>query len=373
MTGRVDAEIIGSFTSSPSSAAVRTDRSRFAAIWLFLLAGAVLAMVIVGGATRLTGSGLSITEWKPISGVIPPLSTAAWEHLFRLYQATPQYRVLNPGMPLEAFKSIFWWEWAHRLLGRSVGLLFAVPFAALCLLKRLPRRLIGPCLVLFALGGIQGLAGWWMVMSGFENRVAVAPERLATHLGLALVLLCALIWSALEAWSGPPPPDGKPVGGWRLASGLFVCIVYVQCLLGALVAGNHAGLTNNDWPRMAEHWIPIDYWQGGIWATLAHGVAAVQFNHRVIAYGLLVFALGLAGVGVRSTRLDIGARALCAAAGALSLVQVMLGVATLVMIVPLPMAMLHQATAVVLLGLAAVLAWSVQRQSGTIIPLAESD
>src|SRR5258708_21429913 len=166
--------------------------SRPAAIWLIAVAALVLAMVVVGGATRATGSGLSITQWTPVSGVIPPLSRAAWEQVFQLYRATPQYQLLNHGMTLAQFQTIYWWEWAHRLLGRLVGVFFAAPFFLLLALRLVPRWLVWRCVLLFALGALQGLVGWWMVKSGLEGRTSVAPERLAVHLGLALLLFAAL-------------------------------------------------------------------------------------------------------------------------------------------------------------------------------------
>src|SRR5579871_4962208 len=181
---------------------LKDGRSQAVALWLIGVALIVFCMVVVGGTTRLTGSGLSITEWKPVSGVLPPLSQADWVRDFALYRATPQYREVNAGMTLAQFQTIFWWEWTHRLLGRLVGAVFAIPFAIFLVRRSMPARLIWRCAVLLALGALQGLVGWWMVQSGLENRVSVAPERLATHLGLALVLYGALIWTAMEAWSG---------------------------------------------------------------------------------------------------------------------------------------------------------------------------
>src|SRR5258708_15577837 len=237
--------------------------SRPAAIWLIAVAALVVAMVVVGGATRATGSGLSITQWKPVSGVIPPLSNAAWEQVFQLYRATLQYQVLNRGMTLAQFQTIYWWEWALRLLGRLLGLAFFAPFLVLLALRRLPRRLIWRCVLLFALGGLQGLVGWWMVKSGLEARTSVAPERLAAHLGLALLLFTALVWTALEAWFGPSVEGTRSRSpGWVWASALFLAAVFLQCLLGPLVAGNHAGLINADWPLMAGRAVPTDYLRG---------------------------------------------------------------------------------------------------------------
>ena len=163
----------------------------------------VLAMVVVGGATRLTGSGLSITEWKPVTGAIPPMSNQAWIGEFERYKQIPQYVQLNKGMSLEAFKGIYWWEWSHRFLARTVGAAFAVPLIYFGSRRQIPRRLLLPCITLFGLGGLQGAVGWWMVSSGLDHRVSVAPERLMTHLGLAMALLAALVWTGLEAWAGP--------------------------------------------------------------------------------------------------------------------------------------------------------------------------
>ncbi len=340
----------------------RAQRSSLVALWLLFVSFLVLAMVVVGGATRLTGSGLSITQWKPITGAIPPLSHEAWLRTFALYQATPQYRLVNQGMSLANFQFIFWWEWAHRLLGRLLGVVFFLPFLAFLALGRLPRRLIGRCIVLFALGGLQGAVGWWMVKSGLEARISVAPERLAIHLGLALLLFMALIWTALEAWKGPPAPAGQGRrSGWVVAATLFAAGVFLQCLLGALVAGNKAGLIDNDWPWMGGRFIPIDYWQDGMWATFAHGLSAVQFNHRLWAYGLFVAASALViGALVRKST-PPAIRRLSFLIATIVVTQIALGVATLVWGVPLPLAMAHQTTAALLLACATAFAWQAQR------------
>lgn len=340
---------------------LKDGRSRPVAMWLLCVMLIVLAMVVVGGATRLTGSGLSITEWKPVSGVLPPLSSADWARNFSLYQATPQYRQVNVGMTLAEFKSIFWWEWAHRLLGRIVGVAFAVPFFVLLALRQMPARLIWRCAVLLALGGLQGLVGWWMVKSGLENRVSVAPERLATHLGLALLLYCALIWTAMEAWSGQGRLRAARTGAWPTAALIFLGLVFLQCLLGALVAGNQAGLIDNDWPLMNGDVFPAGYLKGSLWATLAHSQPAVQFNHRMVAYAVVIAATGVTGTGLNSRILMGQSRALVLAVGVVTLLQVCLGIATLMLRVPLPLALLHQAGAAVLLGLATALAWRVRR------------
>jgi len=343
------------------------ERSRATALWLCGVAFVVLAMIVVGGATRLTGSGLSITQWKPVTGAIPPLTHRAWFAAFRLYQATPQYRLLNSGMTLSQFEFIFWWEWTHRLLGRVLGAVFLVPFLVLLALRRLPPRLVWRCVALFALGGAQGAIGWWMVQSGLEDRTSVAPERLATHLGLALLLFVALIWTGLEAWSGPRRAgDERAAMGWRAASLGFAAGVFIQCLAGALVAGNQAGLVDADWPLMAGRIVPADYWRGSVWTTLAHWPIAVQLHHRLVAYALLAWGLAMAVAAWRSGALDGASRRLAMVVAVLLLAQVSLGIATLVGGVPLSLAMLHQATAALLLAAAAAFAWSARRGNAVI-------
>jgi cytochrome c oxidase assembly protein subunit 15 len=338
---------------------VAPDQSRPVAVWLFATAALVFALVVVGGATRLTGSGLSITEWNPIMGVIPPLNGDAWQAAFHKYQQTTQYRDVNAGMPLEAFQTIYWWEWTHRLLGRLVGMVFAGPLIAFLALRMIPGRLIVPVIVLLALGALQGVVGWWMVVSGLEGRVAVAPERLAIHLGLALLLFAALIWAGLEAWFGRGKPPAPTV--WRPAAAVLAALVYVQCLLGALVAGNEAGLVDNDWPLMGGRFFPADYWIGGFWRSLLHSQAAVQFNHRLVAYAVLIVAVALVLDAMRTRILTIPERLIAFLTGGLVLVQVLLGIATLMAYAPWPLSQLHQALATVVLGAAVLQAWRARR------------
>jgi heme a synthase len=338
---------------------LRSDRSRAVAIWLLVVAVLVLAMVVVGGSTRLTGSGLSITQWKPISGVLPPLSHADWQAEFARYRAIPQFRFVNPDMTLEQFRFIYGWEWSHRLLARLLGVVFLVPLAWFALRRELPRRLLWQFGVIVVLCGLEPLVGWWMVASGLAHRVYVAPERLMIHLGIAFALLGALIWTALDAWAGSarqtlPSPWGERALG-------LVALIYVQILLGALVAGNHAGLVYNDWPWFAGHLWPKDYAGSGLWATLAHSQAAVQLHHRLVAYLLVVVAL-VVGVGAgRARYLAREARALGLAVAAMVVLQAALGVATLMMRVPLALGVVHQLTAALTLGVAVAFAWRVRR------------
>ena len=338
---------------------LRSDRSRPVAIWLFAVALLVLAMVVVGGATRLTDSGLSITQWKPISGALPPMSAQDWNLEFARYKEIPQYAQLNRGMSLEAFKAIYWWEWSHRLLGRLVGAAFAVPFVVFLVRQEIPRRLIWRCGVLFALGALQGLVGWWMVKSGLSDRVSVAPERLATHLGLAFILLGALVWTGLDAWAGAPRvtvPNPWTRGAWAL-----IALIYFQILLGALVAGNDAGLVYNDWPLMNGQLFPKDYAGQGLWGTLAHSQAAVQLHHRLGAYALLIAAVATAVGAMRSRPLPGGAKALALALAGGVVIQAGLGIATLMSHVPIALGMAHQVMAALVLSTAVAFAWRVRR------------
>ena len=338
---------------------LRSDRSRAVAVWLIAVAVLVLGMVIVGGSTRLTGSGLSITQWKPISGVLPPLSQADWQAEFARYQAIPQFRLVNPHMDLAQFRTIYWWEWSHRLLGRLVGVVFFVPFVWFAVRREIPRRLVWRLAGFFVLGGLQGVVGWWMVASGLEARVYVAPERLAVHLGLAFALLCALVWTALDAWAGwarqtlPSP--------WGRRALWLVGLIFFQVLLGALVAGNQAGLVYNDWPLMGGHLFPTDYAGAGLWTTLAHSQGAVQLHHRLMAYLVVVVALGMALVADASTYLPAASKRLAAAVAGCVLLQAMLGVATLMLRVPLGFAIAHQLVAALTLSVAIAFAWRVRR------------
>jgi cytochrome c oxidase assembly protein subunit 15 len=337
------------------------ERSRSVAVWLYLVALMIVAMVVVGGATRMTGSGLSITEWRPISGALPPLSAHAWAEEFARYQRIPQFRYVNPTMTLAQFKGIYAWEWTHRLLGRLIGLVFFVPLLVFLALGRIPQRLVWRCWLLFALGGLQGLVGWWMVASGLTKLVYVAPERLATHLGLALALFAFAMWSGWEAWSGKPRPFWGVSPSWRALSIWLVGLVFFQMLLGALVAGNHAGLVDNDWPLMNGRLFPADYRHGGLFATLLHSQAAVQFNHRVVAYAIFLLAGGMALAAARARGLPAEAKLAVGGAFAAVCVQVLLGIVTLMAGAPLWLGVVHQLWAVATLTAALFVAWKVRR------------
>jgi len=338
---------------------LRSDRSTPVAIWLFVTALLVVAMVVVGGATRLTGSGLSITEWRPVTGVIPPLSDAGWAQEFAKYRQIPQYRLLNEGMGLAGFQAIYWWEWTHRLLGRLVGAVFAIPFVIFLIRRQIPKRLVWRCWTMLALGALQGAIGWWMVSSGLAERVFVAPERLAIHLAMALILFVLLFWTAMDALAGQPRQES--VSPWRTWSWLFLGGVFVQSLLGALVAGNQAGLVYEDWPWMGGRFFPHDYLGKSFWATVAHNQASVQLHHRLGAYLLVVVGILIAVSAVRSTHLPRTAKNFGVLIGLAVMAQVVIGIATLMSGVPVLLGVFHQLGAVVVLTAATAFAWRVRR------------
>ena len=338
---------------------LKADRSRPVALWLFVVAAFVLAMVIVGGATRLTDSGLSITEWKPVTGAIPPLSDADWQAEFARYRQIPQYAQINAGMALSDFQAIYWWEWSHRFLGRVVGLVFGVPFVWFAVRRQLPPRLFLRLGGIFVLGGLQAAVGWWMVASGLADRVSVAPERLAVHLGLAFALLGLLIWTGLDAWAGAARQTLP--GPWVRRSAGMIGLIFLQILLGALVAGNDAGRIYNDWPLMNGALIPDDYAGAGLWATLAHSQGAVQLHHRVVGYLLAAAAVAL-GVGAwRSRDLPPASKALGVAVAVAVIAQAGLGIVTLMARAPVGLSIAHQLAAALLLALAVGFAWRVRR------------
>jgi cytochrome c oxidase assembly protein subunit 15 len=324
--------------------------------WLFAVAGLIALMVLVGGATRLTESGLSITEWKPITGVLPPLSAQAWAEAFEKYKQIPQYAQMFPDMDLSRFQTIYLWEWAHRLLGRLIGLVFALPLAFFWVKGLVTGALRGKLLFILALGALQGFVGWWMVSSGLSARTEVAQERLAIHLLLACVTLAAILWTAEGLRPNFRDPMGKDAWGFRFEAGLLLALVFAQIGLGALVAGTRAGLAYNTWPLMDGRFIPPSqdlFSLTPLWANFLDNVLTVQFQHRMAAY--LVLLLGLFhAFHISRERLARRAVRRALALALLILAQAGLGVATLLLSVPLPAALAHQALAVGVLALATV-------------------
>ncbi len=327
---------------------------RLVAGWLFAISGMILVMVVLGGLTRLTGSGLSIMEWAPLSGALPPLDHAQWEKLYALYKQIPQYKLVNDGFGLAGFQRIFWLEWFHRLWGRLIGVAVLVPLLWFWATGRLERRLAPRLLGIFLLGGLQGAVGWFMVASGFfPDSTAVAPARLVIHLGLALVLYAAVLWTGLGVLH--PVPDA-PAGAAapRRAVALTAVLVGVTILAGGFVAGTHAGLEYNTFPLMDGRLVPRAYAElTPFWRNLTQNIAAVQFDHRVLATLTACAALATVGIGLRA-RLPARARRPILALGVLVAVQYALGVATLLLVVPIPLASAHQANAVLVLTAALV-------------------
>lgn len=333
-----------SATDQTATPAGLADRLRPVRIWLYGIAALVLLMVVVGGATRLTGSGLSITSWKPIAGAIPPLSDADWLAEFEAYRQIPQFQILNAWMNIEDFKSIFWWEWAHRFLGRIIGFAFAIPFLVFLVQKRFTWDLAMPLAGLFVLGGFQGFLGWWMVSSGLSELTSVSQYRLAAHLGAASLLFIALIWVARRL----RPARAAAVTAWPIA--LLLALVILQIVAGAFVAGLDAGMGYNTWPLMDGALIPdgLDA-MTPLWRNLFENALTVQFVHRAIAYLIVAYALfllwrqnragGLAGVHGWLPRIAL-----------LVLLQAALGIATLLASVPISLALAHQALAFMLAG-----------------------
>lgn len=322
--------------------------------WLAVLFVLVLAMIVVGGATRLTGSGLSITEWKPVTGAIPPMNAADWQSEFDLYRQIPQYQELNRGMSLSEFQYIYWWEWGHRLLGRVVGLVWAVGFVFFWATSRIPTGWTPRLLSLGALGGLQGAIGWWMVSSGLnEGMLRVASYRLATHLGIAFLILGLITWYVLQlSRSEAELMRARRAGEaklFRMSTGLMH-LTFVQILLGALVAGIDAGRTYTGWPTMGGEWIPAAIWDGTLgWRNFFENPALVQFIHRMTGYLLAIFAVV---VWLRARRsphpVTRGAFSVMIVAMA---AQIGLGILNVIHASPLHLALTHQFGAVVLFAM----------------------
>ncbi|HEU4986411.1 MAG TPA: COX15/CtaA family protein [Rhizobiaceae bacterium] len=314
--------------------------------WLYIVLLVLFALVMVGGATRMTGSGLSITEWKPIHGVIPPLNEAEWQEEFQKYQQIPQYEQINKGMSLDEFKTIFWWEWAHRFLARGVGFLVAIPLLAFWVTGRLERGLKPRLVGLLALGGLQGAIGWWMVASGLTERVSVSQYRLAIHLTFACIIIMAVAYIARGLATYSQPPAGRAE---QRFAGIMVLLVLFQIYLGALVAGLHAGLSYNTWPLMDGAIIPGDLFViEPAWRNLFENPKTVQFIHRMFAYGVLVLALWHAIAMMRALPGTTHSRRAWVLV-ALVLCQAAIGVGTLLAQAHIHWALLHQAFAIVVL------------------------
>ena len=314
--------------------------------WLLSVAGMIFAMVILGGLTRLTESGLSMTEWRPLFSWLPPLGDEAWQRLFELYRQTPQYRQVFPDLTPGGFKAIFWLEYLHRLFGRLTGVVFLAGFVYLLLRRRLPRRLLPPLIALFVLGGLQGALGWYMVASGLVDRPSVSHYRLAAHLSLAMILYAWIVWLIARMSRSPAPANAAAAGGGLLSFAVYASIV-LTILFGAFVAGLDAGNIYNTFPLMGDALVPADYLRPGrgLAETVANPVA-VQFNHRVLAILTVLLILALWWRTRRQGRTQERSRASWLLAAAL--LQTGLGIATLLLFAPVWLAAMHQAGAMLL-------------------------
>lgn len=337
--------VAGNISQTAQDGATSPAAARRVAVWLFVMCGLVAAMVIVGGATRLTDSGLSITEWAPVTGAVPPLGEAAWLAEFEKYKTTTEYEQVNYAMSLDQFKAIYWWEWGHRLLGRVIGVAFLIPLVFFVATGAVTRGLGLKLFGVFLLGGLQGALGWWMVQSGLVDRVDVSQYRLAAHLALAVLLFTLMFWLALDLWpSGKiDAPRGLAIGAGALAAGVFA-----QIILGAFVAGLRAGRTFNSWPLMDGKFVPDGYFAGapGL-GDIFETVAAVQFNHRIGAYLVAAGALWF-WLAARKTALAPRARLVLTAVG----LQIVIGIWTVLAATPVALGLAHQAGALLVFAAA---------------------
>jgi len=349
----------------------------------------IFLMVLIGGVTRLTESGLSITQWKPVEGVLPPLNAAQWQDAFAQYKAIPQYEAIHADMTLDQFKHIYFWEYIHRLWGRLIGFAFLLPFLWFLIRGQVSRRLVAPLAGLFVLGGLQGALGWWMVESGLEARIEVSQYRLAAHLAMAVVIYLAMLWVALGLmlprvsspspplgaergrvrWGAPHPPHPKSfsplkggeglvsAGALRMGAWLVVLMIFITLVAGAFVAGTRAGYLDNTFPLMEGQFVPPDYWHlTPLWRNWFENLTSVQFDHRVLAETtwFVIAALWLASLRASLTQ---GQRWALHALFFFACLQLALGITTLLTVVWLPVAAAHQAGALCLLTAALVSAY----------------
>ena len=338
-----------------AAVSVPKDRRRWITVWLWTSLISIFAMVVIGGMTRLTESGLSITEWRPLIGALPPITEADWQDLFQLYRQSPEFQKKNFGIDLAEFKTIFWWEYAHRLWGRMIGIIYGVPLVVFWWRGWFGPALARRFLVIFCLGGLQGVVGWWMVASGLVDRPEVSVYRLTVHLCLAFLVAALILWTLCDlAGMALPAPLSARRAAW-----LVLGLVSVTVIAGALVAGNDAGLVYNSFPLMDGHLVPPDYFRPDIeplWRNLFESHAAVQLHHRVLALATLAAILWFGWVHRRHPALVRPATLLAL----MALVQVGLGIATLLLGVPIALGVLHQAGAFILFLLAVWMAHAAQ-------------
>ena len=344
----IAARAVPSASAAPVAAGRVRDR-RQVALWLLACCALVFAMIVLGGVTRLTGSGLSMVDWKPVTGVLPPIAEADWQREFDAYRASPEFRLKNHWMGLEEFKRIYWFEFGHRLLGRTIGLVFLAGFLWLLARRRIERALVPQLVLMFVLGGLQGLLGWYMVKSGLVLDPHVSQYRLTAHLAAALVIYVYMLKVALGLLSEPDPPRARASEALRRGTLAVCALLAVTILSGGFVAGLKAGLFFNSFPLMEGRLVPSGYLNlSPWWLNLFENAATAQFNHRVLATLTLVAVLALGWRALRSC-VHAAVRLAFAAAMAMVLLQAGLGVATLLMRVPVALGAAHQAGAVLLL------------------------
>lgn len=332
--------------SGKKAAGMRSVRA-----WLIVVAALVVCTLMVGGATRLTESGLSIVEWKPVTGTIPPLTDAEWSRQFEAYKTIPQYREMNRGMSLSEFKTIFWWEWGHRLLGRLIGAVFLLPFLWFLWRGFLPGPLKRKLWVIFALGGAQGAVGWWMVTSGLTERVSVSQYRLAVHFMLAVLIFSAIVWTLRQLQERQPLVAPLRV---RTGGRILLALIFLQFYFGALVAGLRAGKVFNTWPLIDGAFIPTAarlFFEQPWWRNFFDNTLTVQFTHRMIAYALVVLAILHAIDAIRSRASSVIVSSALWIMTAM-IFQAVVGILTLLNQVPIDLGLAHQAIAIFVLTLA---------------------
>ena len=342
----------------------KAHHARTLRVWLGLVALLIVAMILVGGATRLTDSGLSITEWKPVTGVIPPLTESAWQEAFDAYQKIPEYLELKRGMSLEAFKTIYWWEWGHRFLGRLIGVAFLLPFLVFWIAGYIPRALLPRLAGLFVLGGLQGAVGWYMVKSGLVTRVDVSQYRLAAHLGIAVAILGYTLWLIFDLGRerGGVTQSGSLASAW--IAGTVLALIYLQILAGGLVAGLDAGFGYNTWPLINGAFVPSGLGEAQpLVLNLFENPLTVQFDHRMLGYAVVLATIlqsgWLAARHGAPESITSGFILMC-----LALLQATIGVWTLLLGVPIGLGLAHQAGAMVLFAAALYHLWlSLERRA----------
>ena len=330
------------------------------AYWLFFCAAVIFGMILLGGVTRLTNSGLSMVDWKPLMGVIPPISEADWQHMFSKYKQFPEYQKINMGMPLDEFKSIFMYEYLHRVLGRLIGVIFILPFVFFLLTKRIKAGLTPKLILMLVGGGFQGLLGWYMVKSGLVDKPDVSQYRLTAHLGAAVLIYSFILWTAFGLVS---TKTKQPIALGRFAYTLSG-LIFLMILSGGLVAGTKAGFAYPTWPLMGDSFMPAGlYSLAPAWLSAFEDITTIQFNHRIFAYIIVALVLGFAAKAFRAGIQGPIRTAVFCLIGLLIL-QVSLGISTLIFYVPIPVAAAHQVGAVALLSASLFISHSLTKSQG---------